>query len=173
MSGGSCDQALVVVQQTVKAAHEVDYPLVVFVNQFVHVTLNLVGIVIILYLLHWDYIVRPLNLASFVYPPQRKRYAAHLRDGNTSYGLFVSRQAYRCPAESVTCEDWCSASGTRPDCPSTHLFSFRRAVVDCFHTVDEAVELGDHRLKGLSFDRYDFHIHSSLLLLFLLPQRNI
>jgi len=30
----------------------VDYPLVVFVNQFVHVTLNLVGIVIILYLLH-------------------------------------------------------------------------------------------------------------------------
>jgi len=45
-------QALVVVQQTVKAAHEVDYPLVVFVNQFVHVTLNLVGIVIILYLLH-------------------------------------------------------------------------------------------------------------------------
>ncbi|EDO08805.1 hypothetical protein BACOVA_04661 [Bacteroides ovatus ATCC 8483] len=45
-------QALVVVQQTVKAAHEVDYPLVVFVNQFVHVTLYLVGIVIILYLLH-------------------------------------------------------------------------------------------------------------------------
>ena len=38
---------LYVVQQTVKTAHEVDYPLVVFVNQFVHITLDLVGVVII------------------------------------------------------------------------------------------------------------------------------
>ena len=42
--------------------------------------------------------------------------------------------------------------------PLTH-FLFAVPLADGFHTVDEAVELGDHRLKGLSFDRYDFHIH--------------
>jgi len=36
-------QMLYVVQQTVKTAHEVDYPLVVFVNQFIHVTLDFSG----------------------------------------------------------------------------------------------------------------------------------
>ena len=40
-------QMLYIVKQSVKTAHEVDYPLVVFVNQFVHITLDLVGIVII------------------------------------------------------------------------------------------------------------------------------
>ena len=29
---------------------------------------------------------------------------------------------------------------------------------DCIHAVDETVERGDHRLKSLSFDWYDFHI---------------
>ena len=43
---------LVVVQQSVEAAHEVENPLVVFGHQFIHVTLDLVGIVIILYLLY-------------------------------------------------------------------------------------------------------------------------
>ena len=44
-------QSLVVVQQSVETAHEVDNPLVVFGHQFVHVTLDLVGIVILLCLL--------------------------------------------------------------------------------------------------------------------------
>ena len=35
-------QMLYVVKQTVEAAHEVDYPLVFFVNQFIHITLDLV-----------------------------------------------------------------------------------------------------------------------------------
>ena len=34
---------------TVKAAHEVDYPLVFFVNQFVHITLDLVELLLLLY----------------------------------------------------------------------------------------------------------------------------
>ena len=42
-------QMLYVVQQTVKTAHEVDYPLVVFVNQFVHITLDLVELLSLLY----------------------------------------------------------------------------------------------------------------------------
>ena len=58
-------QMLEAVQKTVKTAHEVDYPLVVLVNQFIHVTLDLVGIVSLLRSFHQVYIVLPLNFASF------------------------------------------------------------------------------------------------------------
>ena len=40
-------QMFYIVKQSVKAAHEVDYPLVVFVNQFVHITLDLVGLLLL------------------------------------------------------------------------------------------------------------------------------
>ena len=52
-----------IVQQTVEAAHEVDYPLVVLVNQFIHTFWILVGI--ISDVLYSVYIVLPLNFASF------------------------------------------------------------------------------------------------------------
>ena len=57
-------QMLEAVKQTVKTAHEVDYPLAVLVNQFIHVTLDLVGIVSLLCSFHQVYIVLPLNFAS-------------------------------------------------------------------------------------------------------------
>lgn len=61
MSLISC-QVLEAVQQAVKVAHEVDYPLAVLGNQFVH-TSDLV--VIVLYSVYYIHIVLPLNLASF------------------------------------------------------------------------------------------------------------
>lgn len=52
------------VQKTVETAHEVDYPFVVLVNQFIHVILDLVSIVSLLRSFHQVYIVLPLNFAS-------------------------------------------------------------------------------------------------------------
>ena len=40
-------QVLYIIKQSVKTTHKVDYPLVVLVNQLIHITLDLVGIVII------------------------------------------------------------------------------------------------------------------------------
>ncbi|AAO79124.1 conserved hypothetical protein [Bacteroides thetaiotaomicron VPI-5482] len=40
-------QVLYIIKQSVKTAHKVDYPLVVLVNQLIHITLDLVGVVII------------------------------------------------------------------------------------------------------------------------------
>jgi len=41
--------------------------------------------------------------------------------------------------------------------PLTHSL-FSMPLADGIHTADEMVELGNHLLKGLFFDRYDFHI---------------
>lgn len=47
MSGGNWRSGALHYQQSVKTAHKVDYPLVVLVNQLIHITLDLVGVVII------------------------------------------------------------------------------------------------------------------------------
>jgi hypothetical protein len=52
------------VQKTVETAHEVDYLLAVLVYQFIHATLDLVGIVSLFRSFHQVYIVLPLNFAS-------------------------------------------------------------------------------------------------------------
>jgi len=158
------------VQQAVKVVHEVDYPLVVLGNQFVHITSDLVVIVIILCLL---YSYCPAFELGFLPPVLDNRHDT-LHVFGTVIGLMV---------DLAVCQ-----SSIIPKClqrawadvehlahvlivhPLAHRF-LSMPMADGIHAADETIEFGDQLLKGSFFDRYDFHIHYYLLLFLFLPQR--
>jgi hypothetical protein len=141
-------QMLKTVKQTVEAAHEVDYPLVVLVNQFIHVTLDLVGIVIIVssYSLSFE--------PCFLSPV--------LHNGNDTFHIFGT--VVRLVIDLAVCQS--SIVPKRLQCtwadaehpahvlivhPLAHCL-FPVPLADSLHAADKTVEPCDHCLKSSFFD---------------------
>ena len=150
---------LYVIQQTVEAAHKVDYPLAVFVNSVHSYYFGFSG---------YCYSISFIASGSYRSSLESRFFPPVLHDGDDTLHILRTvirlvvdlRISQRAVVAQGLQRAWADveASGTRPDCPSTRSLSFLRAAADGIHAADETVELGDHRLKGLSFDRYDFHI---------------
>ncbi len=161
MSDGIGCQVFEAVQQSVNVAHEVDYPLAVLGHQFIH-TLDLAVFTIILYLLHYiHYLYSPAFESSFL--PSVLDYR---HDTLHVLGAVIGLVVDLAVCQSSIIPKCLQRAGADVEHlahilivhPLTHRL-LPVPMADGIHAADEMVELGDHLLKGLLFNRYDFHIH--------------
>ena len=125
-----------------------DYPLVVLVNQLIHIVLDLVGIVII--------------VSSYPLAFELCFLSSVLHNGNNTLYIFGTIIGFVidlavCQSSVVTQGLQCAWADVKHPAhvlivhPLAHSL-FPVSMADGIHTVNETVELGDHRFKGLSFN---------------------